>query len=63
MVAAADPADGKKVVASVPSVPQVGRWQETVLARTFGVVDREIASVEGFRYSKRCKTLTGMDRG
>ncbi|WP_377069335.1 c-type cytochrome [Roseovarius ramblicola] len=59
MVASADPADGKKVFRRCAACHAVEDGKNKVGPHLYAVVNRDIASVEGFSYSDTLKGLDG----
>ncbi|MEQ8899149.1 MAG: cytochrome c family protein [Roseovarius sp.] len=59
MVASADPADGEKVFRKCKACHVVDSEQNRVGPHLVGLVGRDVASVEGFRYSNALQELGG----
>lgn len=59
MVASADPAEGQKVYRKCQACHVADKEQNRVGPHLVGLVGREIASVEGFRYSDALSGLEG----
>mgnify|MGYP000710574129 CR=1 FL=1 len=59
MVASADPADGEKVFRKCKACHVVESEQNRVGPHLVGLVGRDVASVEGFRYSEALQELGG----
>ncbi|MFO7772152.1 MAG: cytochrome c family protein [Roseovarius gahaiensis] len=59
LVAAADPADGEKLWRGCRACHKLDDGANGVGPHLYGIVDRDIASVDGFRYSKSLEELEG----